>query len=65
MFGRVFVLRGIATAHLPAFQAQPQMDPAVSHFYALFANMGVSAGESNLIEMSAFRHAFLLMIVSK
>jgi hypothetical protein len=60
MFGRVFVLRGIATAHLPAFQAQPQMDPAVSHFYALFANMGVSAGESNLIEMSAFRHAFLL-----
>jgi hypothetical protein len=37
MFGGVFVFGAIAAAHVPTFQAQPQMDPVVAHFETFFA----------------------------
>jgi len=53
----MFILRRIATADMPAFQAQPQMDPGVSNFHAVFTNMLVCRCNADLIEMSALFHS--------
>ena len=53
----VFILRRIATADMPAFQAQPQMDPGVSNFHAVFTNMLVRRCNADLSEMSALFHS--------
>ena len=53
VFGRVLVLRGIAAANVSTLQAQAQMDPGISDFYAVFTNVFVRAGELDLIEMRA------------
>src|SRR5260370_21984929 len=61
MFRRVFVFRGIATAHVAALQAEAQMHPRIPCFHAILATVFVGACEFNLIEMAAsFRHGFLL-----
>jgi len=52
----VLIFRRIATADMPAFQAQPQMDPGASNFHAVFTNVGVGGGNVYLIEMSALFH---------
>jgi hypothetical protein len=62
MFATVEVLRGmlifrrITATHMPAFQAQPQMHPGASNFYAVFTNVGVGGCSVDLIEMSALFH---------
>src|SRR5579864_5854078 len=64
MFGGVLVLRGIATTHVAADEAQPQVDPSVSYLHALFADMSVSVLDFDLVQMSAiFSHIFHLSIV--
>ncbi len=59
VFGCVLVLRRVATTNLPAFQAQPQMDPGVTGFHTFFTNMLFRAGNPDLIEMFTLRHLFL------
>ena len=57
MFGRVLVLRGVATAHVPARQTQAQMDPGITCLNAFFANMLVGILNFDLVEMGALiRH---------
>jgi len=64
MFGGVLVLRGIATTHVAADEAKPQVDPSVSQLHALFADMSVSVLDLNLVQMSAvFSHVFHLSLV--
>jgi hypothetical protein len=53
MFGGVLVLRRIATADVPAFQAHPQMNPGVAHFQALFATLRAGLYVSDLIQVGA------------
>lgn len=53
----VFILRRITAADMSAFQAQPQMDPGVSHFHAVFTNVLVGGCNADLIEMSALFHS--------
>ena len=54
VLGSVFVFGGIATAYIAADQTHAQMDPAVSHFYALIALAVVGFAEFDLIGMSTF-----------
>jgi hypothetical protein len=49
VFGRVFVFRGIAAAHVSAGQAEPQVNPRVPQFHTLFANVLIGCGEPDLI----------------
>ena len=61
VLGGVFVLRGIAAAHVPAGEAKPQVDPGVANFDAIFALVFVSALDLDLIEVSAsFGHVLYL-----
>ncbi len=61
VFGGMLVRRRIAASDMPANQAHPQLDPAVSCFQALFAALRVRCYVSNLVKMSAsFRHFLLL-----
>jgi hypothetical protein len=53
VLGGVFVLRRIATADVPADQAQSQVDPRVAHFEAFFATPLVCVLDLDLIEMPA------------
>jgi hypothetical protein len=56
VFGGVFVLGGIATADMPAAQAQAQMDPGVAHLETLFASADVGLDVTNLIGVGAAFH---------
>jgi hypothetical protein len=57
MFGGVLVLRRIAAADIAAQHAQAQVNPAISHLYALFADMRSGSFDFDLIQMLAFfRH---------
>jgi hypothetical protein len=51
VLGCVLVFRRVATSYFPALKTQPQMDPGVAGFYAVFTNMFVSAGEIDLLHM--------------
>ena len=53
MFGRVLVLRRITASYVPAGQAEPQVDPSITHFHALFADVFVGSFELDLIQMRA------------
>src|SRR5579885_2383099 len=53
---RVLVLGGVAATDMAALQAQPQVNPAVSHFYAFFADVSLSFCEVNVIQMFALAH---------
>jgi hypothetical protein len=44
----MFVLRGIAAAHVPAYHAEAQMDPGVAHLQALLATVLVRGRELDL-----------------
>jgi hypothetical protein len=57
----VLVLRAVATTHVATFQAQSQVHPGVAHFQTLLAALrGFWLYRPYLIEMTAFRHDFLL-----
>jgi hypothetical protein len=61
MLRGVFVLGAVATAHVATFQTQSQVHPGVAHFQTLFAALrGFWLYRPYLIEMTAFRHDFLL-----
>jgi hypothetical protein len=53
MFGGVFILRRIATADVPAFQAHPQMHPGVAHFQTFLAALRARLYVSDLIQVCA------------
>jgi hypothetical protein len=55
MLGGVFVLRGIAAAHVAVGHAQAQMHPAITEIQAFLAAGGVRADVANRIEMGALR----------
>ena len=61
MFGSVFVLRGIAAAHVSADQAQTQVDPLIAHFQAFFAAFGVRLNVLDLVQMCALAHRSLMI----
>jgi hypothetical protein len=51
VLGGMLVFGRIATAHMPAFHAQPEVHPGVTHFQALFAPASVWRDRPDLIEM--------------
>lgn len=59
VLGRMFVLGGIAAPHMPAFEAEPQMDPVISGFNAIFTDMRLCAGVGDLVEMSTLSQEVL------
>jgi hypothetical protein len=60
MLRGVFVLGGIAAAHVPAAQTQPKVHPTVAHLQAFFAAFGSWLHALDLIEMGAvFSHGWL------
>src|SRR5438105_7132918 len=56
MCARVLVLRIVATADVPAAQAQAQMNPVVAIAQALLAAVGARRHGTNLVEMRATVH---------
>jgi hypothetical protein len=54
MLGGVLVFRRIAAAHVPANQAQSQMDPGVSHLYALRTDMRFGGCDFDFVEVCTF-----------
>src|SRR6185369_4719330 len=53
VLGSMLVLRRVAATYIPADQTQSQMDPAVTHFYAFFTNVSMSAFYFYLIQVRA------------
>jgi hypothetical protein len=49
MLGRVLIFRRIATTHMAAFQAQPQMDPCIADLDAILANINIGRFKFDLI----------------
>jgi hypothetical protein len=62
MFGGVFVLRGIAAAHVPARQAQSQVNPVIPHFQAFLAAFRVRLHIVDLVHMSTFVHSGIIAL---
>jgi hypothetical protein len=60
VLGGMFVLRGIAASHVAAYHAHAQVDPGVAHLDAIFADVGLSGGEFDLIQVLAFLGHFSL-----
>jgi hypothetical protein len=60
MLRRVLVLRGIAATYMPADEAEPEVDPRVSHFQALLATAAVGLYISDLLQMLTLFHVFAL-----
>ena len=58
MFGRVLVLRRIAAPYMPTAEANPQVDPRVSDFQALFTATCIRFYVSDLAQMLALSHVF-------
>jgi hypothetical protein len=57
VFCRVPVLGGIATADVPAFQAQTQMNPGVASLHAILTNVLVGLRHVNLIGVFALHNS--------
>ena len=51
--GSVLVLRGIAAAHVAAFAAQSQVNPAVAHLQAFLAALGMRMNILNVADVRA------------
>lgn len=51
MFRRVFIFGRITAAHVPTFEAHPQMQPCVAGFDAILTDVFVGLRELDLIEM--------------
>jgi hypothetical protein len=66
VFGGVLVLRRIATTHMFADQAHPQVDPGVAHFHAFFTDASRRVPKLDFVKMAAFfRHESLWRRVLK
>jgi hypothetical protein len=62
MFGGVFVLGRVATAHMSADETQTQVNPGIANLYAVFAYMLVRGFDLDLVQVRAFlRHRFLFL----
>jgi len=57
VLGGVFVLGRIATAHVTAGEAEPQVYPDIPHLQALFAALGVWTYVLDLIQMLTGDHS--------
>jgi hypothetical protein len=55
MLGGMFVLRGIAAAHVSAFQAKPQVHPGVAHLQTFFAAIPAGSDFADLLDVLAAR----------
>jgi hypothetical protein len=53
VFRGVLVLGGIAAAHVAAFAAETQVNPAVAHLQAFFAALGMRMNIPNVAEVRA------------
>jgi hypothetical protein len=53
MLRGMLVLRGVATTHMPARQAETQVNPGITQLDAFFADVLARAGYLNLILMGA------------
>lgn len=49
------VLRRITTAHVPTRHAHPEMNPSVSHFHAVFADVDICVSDFNAVQVRALR----------
>jgi hypothetical protein len=49
MLGGVLVFRGITATNVAADEAKPQVDPSVTQFHALFADVSVRVLDLDLI----------------
>ena len=56
MFVRMFIFGIVATAHVAALHAQPQMDPIVAHFEAFFTTFATRRDLFNGVFMLARTH---------
>ena len=60
MFRGVLVLGGVAAAHVAAFAAETQVNPAVAHLQAFFAALGMRMNIPNVAAVRADgAHTFL------
>jgi hypothetical protein len=60
MLGGMLVFGGIATAHMPAGETQPQVHPAVAYFLALLATVGFGANGLDFWAMYTSCHGLYL-----
>jgi hypothetical protein len=61
MLGSVLVLRRVATANMPAGEAQTQMYPRIAGLGTVFTHVFIRFSYLDLIKMRTFfRHRFLL-----
>ena len=61
MLGRVLVLGRVATANVPASEAQTQVNPRIADFDAILTHMFIGFSDFDLIKVGAFFwHRFLL-----
>jgi hypothetical protein len=56
VLGSMPVLGRIAASHVPALQTKTQVYPRIARLYAVLANVLVTMGDFDLIQMIAFRH---------
>jgi hypothetical protein len=52
MLGGMRILRIVTTAHMPAFQANTQMHPGVTHFQALLTAISARCDLTYLVKMT-------------
>ena len=53
VLGRVLVFRRVAAAYVSAGKAKPQVDPGVTQFHTVFADVLIGGSEFDLISMFA------------
>ena len=63
MSGSVLVFRRVAAAYVSAGKAEPQVDPLVSGFHTIFADVLVGCGDTNLIFVLAIHRLILVFCV--
>jgi hypothetical protein len=56
----MLILRRVATAHVTAVHAQPQMDPGISHLQALFTAASVRRNVLNLSDVGTWSHSIVV-----
>jgi hypothetical protein len=59
----MLVFRGIATAYVPTGKAEPEVDPLVSGFHTILADVLVGCGDTNLIFVLAIHRPILVFCV--
>ena len=62
MFGGVLILGRVSTTDISALKTKPKMDPSVSCFNTLFADVLVGFSDFDLVEMRTFTAHWTLLI---